>query len=215
MYLRYTLPPGDLYEWYEDYLQDEEEIDVKAGGGGTMTIGTMVYQFMTKLDWFSTLFPRIPVPIQKQIESKIENYCRIHRVSFQQVNNPRPPPGRGGSTTTTGMGEYSRGEPTSTYSNDQLEYRGGDRDRERRDYECDRDRRDYDYERPVEKYESRHRSERNRSRSRSPSREKKHKHKKHKKHKSRDRSRSRERDERHYEASSDRHKHRDRDYKRY
>lgn len=33
MYLRYTQPPGDLYDWYEDYLQDEEEIDVKAGGG--------------------------------------------------------------------------------------------------------------------------------------------------------------------------------------
>ena len=33
MYLRYTQPPADLYDWYEDYLQDEEEIDVKAGGG--------------------------------------------------------------------------------------------------------------------------------------------------------------------------------------
>ncbi|KAL5276323.1 PRPF38B family protein [Megaselia abdita] len=210
MYLRYTLPPGDLYEWYEDYLQDEEEIDVKAGGGQTMTMGQMVYQFMTKLDWFSTLFPRIPVPIQKQIESKVDNYCRIHRVSFQQVN-VRPQPGQyaagrsGGNATAAVTGEYSRGEPASAYSNEQVEYR-------------DRDRRgDYDYERPVEKYESRHRSERNRSRSRSssPSRERKHKHKKHKKHKSRDRSRSRDREERHHEASSDRHKYRDRDYKRY
>lgn len=33
MYLRYTQPPADLYDWYEEYLQDEEEIDVKAGGG--------------------------------------------------------------------------------------------------------------------------------------------------------------------------------------
>lgn len=212
MYLRYTLPPGDLYEWYEDYLQDEEEIDVKAGGGQTITMGQMVYQFMTKLDWFSTLFPRVPVPIQKQIQSKIENYCKIHRVSFQQFSNPRPQQpaqyaaGRGGvaAGSAAATGEYSRSEPTSTYSNEQLDYR----DRER-------DRRDYDYERPVEKYESRHRSERNRSKSRSPSpsRERKHKHKKHKKHKSRDRSRSRERDDR--AEGSDRHKHRDRDYKRY
>lgn len=212
MYLRYTLPPGDLYEWYEDYLQDEEEIDVKAGGGQTITMGQMVYQFMTKLDWYSTLFPRVPVPIQKQIQSKIENYCKIHRVSFQQFSNPRPQPGqyaagRSGGGTAAGSaaatGEYSRSEPTSTYSNEQLDYR----DRET-------DRRDYDYERPVEKYESRHRSERNRSKSRSPSpsRERKHKHKKHKKHKSRDRSRSRER---HEAEGSDRHKHRDRDYKRH
>lgn len=33
MYLRYTQPPADLYDWYEDYFQDEEAIDVKAGGG--------------------------------------------------------------------------------------------------------------------------------------------------------------------------------------
>lgn len=33
MYLRFTQPPGDLYDWYESYLLDEEEIDVKAGGG--------------------------------------------------------------------------------------------------------------------------------------------------------------------------------------
>lgn len=33
MYLRFTQPPADLYDWYEPYLLDEEEIDVKAGGG--------------------------------------------------------------------------------------------------------------------------------------------------------------------------------------
>lgn len=33
MYIRYTQPPADLYDWYEEYLQDEEEMDVKAGGG--------------------------------------------------------------------------------------------------------------------------------------------------------------------------------------
>ena len=29
-----------------------------------MTIGVMVRQLLTKLDWYDTLFPRIPVPIQ-------------------------------------------------------------------------------------------------------------------------------------------------------
>lgn len=202
MYLRYTLPPSDLYEWYEDYLQDEEEIDVKAGGGQTITMGQMVYQFMTKLEWFSTLFPRIPVPMQKQIQNSIENYCKIHRVSFQQYTNPRPQTtgqyvGATARAGASAVGEYSRSEP---YQSEHIDYR---------------DRRDYDYERPVE---SGHRSERHRSRSRSrsasPRRERKHKHKKHKKHKSRDRSRSREKDERHHESSSDRYKYKDRDYKR-
>lgn len=51
-----------------------------------MTIGHMLYQWLTKLEWFSTLFPRIPVPIQKQIETKINNYCREHNVSFANQN---------------------------------------------------------------------------------------------------------------------------------
>lgn len=39
MYIRYVIPPADLFSWYEDYLEDEEEIDVKAGGGQLITIG--------------------------------------------------------------------------------------------------------------------------------------------------------------------------------
>lgn len=85
MYIRYTQPPGDLYDWYEEYLQDEEEIDVKAGGGQTMMIGQMLVQWLTKLDWFSTLFPRIPVPIQKQIQSKLEDYAREYGTTVQDM----------------------------------------------------------------------------------------------------------------------------------
>ncbi|XP_068158669.1 pre-mRNA-splicing factor 38B [Drosophila tropicalis] len=106
MYLRYTQPPGDLYEWYKDYLQDEEEIDVKAGGGQVLTMGQMVYQFMTKLDWFSTLFPRIPVPIQKQIEKKIEQYCREEGITVNQLSTGRTATGGtpGGAVNAGGGG---------------------------------------------------------------------------------------------------------------
>ncbi|KAB7507760.1 Pre-mRNA-splicing factor 38B [Armadillidium nasatum] len=71
MYIRFTQPPADLWEWFESYLEDEEEIDVRAGGGQTCTIGQMVRHMLTKLEWHSTLFPRIPVPIQKDIEKKL------------------------------------------------------------------------------------------------------------------------------------------------
>ncbi|VDM02785.1 unnamed protein product [Schistocephalus solidus] len=68
---RYCLPPEDLWIWYAPYLDDTQEIDVRAGGGCIMTIGAMLEQWLTKLDWFSTLFPRIPVPVQKKIEEKL------------------------------------------------------------------------------------------------------------------------------------------------
>ena len=45
---------------------------MRAGGGQPITVGQMVRHFLTKLDWHATLFPRIPVPIQKTIEKKIQ-----------------------------------------------------------------------------------------------------------------------------------------------
>lgn len=89
MYIRFTQPPADLFDWYEEFLQDDEEIDVKAGGGQTLTIGQMCRQFMVKLDWFSTLFPRIPVPFQKQIEQKLADYDRKNGISAQPVQAQR------------------------------------------------------------------------------------------------------------------------------
>lgn len=47
-------------------------MDVKAGGGQMMRIGTMLRQWLIKLEWFSTLFPRIPVPIQQKIQKHLD-----------------------------------------------------------------------------------------------------------------------------------------------
>lgn len=53
-------------------MNELQELDVKAGGGQTMTIGQMLRQWLVKLEWFSTLFPRIPVPIQQKIQRFLE-----------------------------------------------------------------------------------------------------------------------------------------------
>ncbi|KAL0201563.1 hypothetical protein M9458_004750 [Cirrhinus mrigala] len=54
----------------------DQELDVKAGGGCVMTIGEMLRSFLTKLEWFSTLFPRIPVPVQKAIDQHMKSRPR-------------------------------------------------------------------------------------------------------------------------------------------
>lgn len=74
MYIRFTQPPKDLWTWFEPFLEDDEELDPKAGGGDKMTIGEMLRSFLTQLDWYSSLFPRIPIPIQKEIEAKLNEY---------------------------------------------------------------------------------------------------------------------------------------------
>ncbi|CAB3398216.1 unnamed protein product [Caenorhabditis bovis] len=70
MYIRFCQPPTDLWYWFEPYLDDEREIDPRSGGGDCMTFGQMVRSMLNKLDWYGTLFPRIPVPIQKEIDEK-------------------------------------------------------------------------------------------------------------------------------------------------
>ncbi|XP_066586049.1 pre-mRNA-splicing factor 38B [Prorops nasuta] len=98
MYIRYTQPPADLFTWYSDYLEDEEELDVKAGGGQLMKMGDILKQFLTKLEWFSTLFPRIPVPIQKDLEHRL-----AERFPQQTMNNRNAKP----PITLNNHGKYS------------------------------------------------------------------------------------------------------------
>ena len=52
-------------------LFHSQEIDVRAGGGQTSTIGVIVRHMVSKLDWHATLFPRIPVPVQKDMEKRL------------------------------------------------------------------------------------------------------------------------------------------------
>ncbi|CAF2718114.1 unnamed protein product [Rotaria sp. Silwood2] len=74
MYIRYTQPPNELFEWFEEYLDDPETLDVKAGGGCIMSIGQMLRQWLIQIEWFDTLFPRIPVPTQKEITERLHEH---------------------------------------------------------------------------------------------------------------------------------------------
>ena len=61
---------------------------MKAGGGHTITMGELCRQMLSKLEWYSTLFPRIPVPIQKSIEKNLQEY---------DDEQARPPPAAAGN----------------------------------------------------------------------------------------------------------------------
>lgn len=116
MYIRYTQPPTDLYNWFEEYLLDEEEIDVKAGGGQIMTIGQMLVHFLTKLDWLGTLFPRIPVPIQKQIQAKLEQYAQDYETTLEAMSAPDPSANNKGQKPRYG-GAGEQGRNNKSYDN--------------------------------------------------------------------------------------------------
>uniref|UniRef100_A0A914Z4S6 Pre-mRNA-splicing factor 38 n=1 Tax=Panagrolaimus superbus TaxID=310955 RepID=A0A914Z4S6_9BILA len=86
IYARYTQPPADLWSWLSPYLDDDEEIDPRSGGGDMMTIGQFSRTLFQKLDWYGTLFPRIPIPIQKDIDQKLRDYGRSYQ-NDREMNN--------------------------------------------------------------------------------------------------------------------------------
>ncbi|KAM3729020.1 Pre-mRNA-splicing factor 38B [Dirofilaria immitis] len=130
MYIRFCQPPQDLWAWMEPYLDDEEQIDPRSGGGDVMVMAQVVKMMLTKLDWYGTLFPRIPVPIQKEIELKFREKAKL---DYQREHGERE-------------GDHDRHRSRSR-SRDRLRERSKDRDRDRdqersreRDRERERDR---------------------------------------------------------------------------
>jgi len=187
MFLRYTLPPGSLWDWFEPYLEDEEEIDVKAGGGKSMTIGEMCRLMLTRLEWFDTRFPRIAVNVEKQIKNMLDERSASNR-SYQ---------GMAGAGQSQSKREDQRKE----------ESRAGDKEKsDKGGFSLRRDRsrsRSAERRRSRDRSREKKRSDRKKSRSRSRERHKK----SHKRSRSRERHRSRSRD-RHYKHKDKR----ERDY---
>lgn len=69
---------------------------MKAGGGCVMSIGEMLRSFLTKLEWFSTLFPRIPVPVQKMIDQQMKARPRKVPEKEEKEEEPAPEPAHQG-----------------------------------------------------------------------------------------------------------------------
>ncbi|XP_015242187.1 PREDICTED: pre-mRNA-splicing factor 38B isoform X1 [Cyprinodon variegatus] len=228
MYIRYTQPPTDLLDWYNDFLDDEEvchpgmpivqqELDVKAGGGCVMTIGEMLRSFMTKLEWFSTLFPRIPVPVQKAIDQQMKARPRkvVQKEPEEEAESERQGERRGSRTP--------RRTPSPKRSPKRSRSRSHHRERERhgpsfdRELERERDRqrkerdgRDRDRERGDRERRRSRSADRNRERkrSRSGSRERRSE-RREKERDGEDRSRKKDRDH-HKDRGSERERSRDR-----
>ncbi|CAG8594847.1 8591_t:CDS:2 [Paraglomus brasilianum] len=77
LYLRYVCKPADLWEWFEPYLDDEEEIQIQGGSRPVIiTMGKVARQLLLENKWLGTILPRIPVPIAREIEQKIKEQTK-------------------------------------------------------------------------------------------------------------------------------------------
>jgi pre-mRNA-splicing factor 38B len=68
LYLRYCSPPKDLWGWFEEYLEDEEEIYPSCDTNVIMTVGEYCIKLLTDMSYFGTTLNRIPIPIERKIK---------------------------------------------------------------------------------------------------------------------------------------------------
>ncbi|XP_020572314.1 pre-mRNA splicing factor SR-like 1 isoform X2 [Phalaenopsis equestris] len=71
LYLRYVADPKTLWGWCDPYIKDEEEFSPGSNGRMT-TMGVYVRDLLLGQYYFDTLFPRVPVPVLRQITSNLE-----------------------------------------------------------------------------------------------------------------------------------------------
>ncbi|GLJ35492.1 hypothetical protein SUGI_0713700 [Cryptomeria japonica] len=100
LYLRYVADPKTLWTWFEPYVKDEE--DFSPGSNGRMTtMGVYTRDLLLGQYYFDTLFPRIPVPIMRQITANLE-----------RMNLPTRLSGVTGDATRHGSDDTARRPPS-------------------------------------------------------------------------------------------------------
>ncbi|KAL8137556.1 hypothetical protein V2J09_003557 [Rumex salicifolius] len=118
LYLRYMADPKTLWSWCEPYIEDDEEFSPGSSGKMT-TMGLYVRDLLlgqtVSADWkvlhnllsfwskyyFDTLFPRIPVPIVRQMVTNLE-----------QMNLPTKHSGVTGDNNRIGSDDTARRPPS-------------------------------------------------------------------------------------------------------
>lgn len=72
LYLRYVCKPEFLWDWFEKYINDEQEVQVESGlYPRIITIGRLCQQLLKEQKWCDTILPRIPFKLAREIQTKL------------------------------------------------------------------------------------------------------------------------------------------------
>ncbi|XP_024401375.1 pre-mRNA splicing factor SR-like 1 [Physcomitrium patens] len=100
LYLRYVGDPKTIWDWFEPYVKDPEEFSPGSNKKMT-TMGVYVRDIILNQYYFDTLFPRIPVPILRQITACLE-----------RMKLPTQPSGVTGNSSRHGSDDTARRPPS-------------------------------------------------------------------------------------------------------
>jgi len=72
LFIRYTVPPEELWEKLEEFILDDAKIQPRDGGkASAITVGEYIEGLLLKDKYYSTPLPRIPASVRRKLEEKI------------------------------------------------------------------------------------------------------------------------------------------------
>ena len=87
LYLRYAYDLKNLYDdYFVHYLNDEEEFSPSSDENNKITMGKYVKELLQEQKYFGSMLPRIPIPIQRDIDIKI---LEVESIANKHETNER------------------------------------------------------------------------------------------------------------------------------
>jgi len=69
--LRYICNPKEIWSWVSSYVDDPEEFK-PSPYGASITMGAFLRDLLLSQYYFETIFPRIPVPVERAIKEELK-----------------------------------------------------------------------------------------------------------------------------------------------
>eukprot|EP00930_Biecheleria_cincta_P025318 TRINITY_DN1804_c0_g1_i1.p1 TRINITY_DN1804_c0_g1~~TRINITY_DN1804_c0_g1_i1.p1 ORF type:complete len:650 (+),score=157.37 TRINITY_DN1804_c0_g1_i1:25-1974(+) len=71
LFVRFGLPPDQLWNWLGEYVLDDEELRPAKDSEWRTTIGEFVEGLLSQDKYYSTVLPRLPMSTKRQLEAKL------------------------------------------------------------------------------------------------------------------------------------------------
>lgn len=71
LFIRFGLPPEQLWPWLEEYVLDEEELKPTKESEFVTSVGEFVEGLLSQDRYYSIVLPRLPVSAKRQLEAKL------------------------------------------------------------------------------------------------------------------------------------------------
>lgn len=71
LYIRFGLPPDQLWAWLGDYVLDNQELVISTSSQAKTTIGEFIERLLLEDMYYSIIMPRLPMSVKRQLQNKI------------------------------------------------------------------------------------------------------------------------------------------------